>query len=141
MSLSAAVATSAAAVASPATISAAEAFALHMSGKGILLDIREHAERAEHGSVPAAMNLPMSEIPALLAALGHAPTQKLEESLRARAGTLVAARRSNRPVLVLCSGGVRAVPVAQALCSRGINAQVIEHGLQNWQPQGLPLVF
>jgi rhodanese-related sulfurtransferase len=82
----------------------------------LLLDVREDDEWAE-GRAPAAVHVPLSEVPARLAELPR-----------------------GRRIAVVCRVGGRSAQAAAYLQVQGYDAHNVDGGMLAWQSAGLPLV-
>lgn len=111
----AAVAADAATAASAAdALSAADAYPLFEDGSHTLLDVREPEETdAQH--VDGSVIIPLGDLESRMAELP-----------------------ADKPVLVLCRSGNRAVPAAEMLRAAGFQAVVIDDGIIGWADAGLP---
>jgi rhodanese-related sulfurtransferase len=104
----------AAAAAVPDAVSAAEAGELFQTGGYTLVDVRETVE-TDQQQVEGSLLIPLGEVEARM---GEVP--------------------DDRPVLVLCRSGSRAVPAAEAMRAAGRQATVVEGGIVAWAEAGLP---
>lgn len=98
----------------PASVSAAEAGELFASGDYALVDVRETVE-TDQQHVEGSLLIPLGDVEARM---GEVP--------------------DDRPVLVLCRSGSRAVPAAEAMRAAGREATVVEGGIVAWADAGLP---
>jgi len=104
---------------SPATaavpeINVQEAARRVVSGKAVLIDVREPDEW-ELGRAPQASHLPLSTL---------------------QPGQL----SGDRPVLAMCRTGNRSGKAAAQLAAAGIDVTNVAGGLQAWEAAGLPVV-
>ena len=100
-------------------MSAAQATQLINREDALVLDVRDPGEYGV-GHILGAKNVPMSRIGA--------------------AGSEIAAKRKDKPVIVYCDNGNRAVKAAAALRSQGFGRVVsLAGGLGAWQQAGLPV--
>jgi rhodanese-related sulfurtransferase len=81
-----------------------------------LVDVRTHPEFAQ-GHVRGAVNVPMTELPSRLDALGLDP---------------------KRPVVAICLSAHRSVPAVRLLRERGFDAVQLAGGMIAWRAAGLP---
>ncbi len=109
------------------TIRATDAQAARESGD-VILDVREPAELESDGTIDRAVHIPRG----LLEAQADPDTGKGN-------GALIALRRSEGCVHVLCASGARAALAADTLKVMGYNAKVIDGGLGGWKEAGLPV--
>ena len=101
------------------SVSAAQATQLINREEALVLDVRDPGEYGT-GHILGAKNVPMSRIGA--------------------AGSEIAAKRKDKPVIVYCDNGNRASKAAAALRSQGFARVVsLSGGLGAWQQAGLPL--
>ena len=101
------------------SVSAAQATQLINREDALVLDVRDPGEFGT-GHILGAKNLPMSRIGA--------------------AGSEIAAKRKDKPVIVYCDNGNRSAKAAAALRSQGFSRVVnLSGGLGAWQHSGLPL--
>ena len=80
-----------------------------------ILDVREADEWAS-GHIDGALHIPMNQVP-----------RRLEEVSR------------DRPVVAVCYSGRRSGEVADFLRDRGIPAENMPGGMEQWAGQGLPV--
>jgi hydroxyacylglutathione hydrolase len=86
--------------------------------EALLLDVREPEEYA-HGHVPGAVSLPQADLATRLADLP-----------------------CDRPIFLICQGGVRSLRAAQFLKQVGIGQVVsVKDGTGGWQADGRPLAY
>ncbi|WP_027285363.1 rhodanese family protein [Rubritepida flocculans] len=99
------------------TLSAAEAARLIREQGALLVDVRGPDEHAR-ARIPGALNLPLDQLD--------------EAALAAHAG---------KPVLFHCRSGMRTTGTAPKLadCTEGMQAFIVEGGLDAWQRAGLPV--
>lgn len=90
-----------------------------LSAGAVLLDVRENDEWAA-GHAPAAVHIPMSEIP-----------QRLDELSRAF---------PDRAVHVVCRSGGRSARVTAYLKQVGWDAVNVDGGMRAWAAAGRPMV-
>jgi rhodanese-related sulfurtransferase len=83
-----------------------------------ILDVREPYEY-EAGHVEGSIHVPLGEV---------------------MAGSAQAHLVADRPVKVICRSGNRSELAALMLQARGINAENVEGGLEDWTREGLPIV-
>jgi rhodanese-related sulfurtransferase len=83
-----------------------------------ILDVRETYEY-EAGHVEGSIHVPLAQVMA-----GSAQTQLA----------------ADRPVKVICRSGNRSELAALMLQARGIDAENVEGGLEEWAQEGLPIV-
>ena len=101
------------------SVSAAQATQLINREDALVLDVRDPGEYGT-GHILGAKNVPMSRI--------------------GTAGSEIAAKRKDKPVIVYCDNGNRAVKAAAALRSQGFARVVsLAGGLGAWQQAGLPV--
>ena len=101
------------------SVSAAQATQLINREDALVLDVRDPGEYGT-GHVLGAKNVPMSRIQA--------------------AGSEIAAKRKDKPVIVYCDDGNRSVKASAALRSQGFSRVVhLSGGLGAWRQAGLPL--
>jgi rhodanese-related sulfurtransferase len=81
-----------------------------------LVDVRTHAEFAR-GHVRGAVNVPMTELPSRLDALGLDP---------------------KRPVVAICLTAHRSIPAVRLLRERGFEAVQLAGGMLAWRAAKLP---
>ena len=91
----------------------AEALAAQKADRLVLVDVRQHAERA-HGFAPGSLHMPLGE---LKQRLGELPT--------------------DRPVAFICHSGRRSAMAATAARRAGLDARNVSGGMSAWQRQGL----
>ncbi len=104
----------AAEAAAPASVSAAAAGELFASGEYALVDVRETVE-TDQQHVEGSLLIPLGDVEA-----------RMDEV------------PDDRPVLVLCRSGSRAVPAAEAMRAAGREATVVDGGIVAWADAGLP---
>src|SRR3954470_5546389 len=80
-----------------------------------LLDVREDVEWQE-GHAPAAVHIPMYDVPQRVAELPD-----------------------DRRIAVICHVGARSAQVAHWLRAQGYDAHNVEGGMESWAAQGLPV--
>jgi rhodanese-related sulfurtransferase len=90
-----------------------EARAGHRAGRLILVDVREHSERAR-GFAPGSRHLPLAQ-------------------LKARMDELPA----DRPIAFICQSGRRSALATTAARRAGLNAHNVAGGMSTWERQGL----
>ena len=101
------------------SVSAAQATQLINREDALVLDVRDPGEYGT-GHILGAKNVPMSRIQA--------------------AGSEIAAKRKDKPLIVCCDNGNRSVKAAAALRSQGFSRVVhLSGGLGAWRQSGLPL--
>jgi rhodanese-related sulfurtransferase len=101
------------------SVSAAQATQLINREDALVFDVRDPGEYGT-GHILGAKNLPLSRIQA--------------------AGSEIAAKRKDKPVIVYCDNGNRSTKAAAALRSQGYARVVnLSGGLGAWQQAGLPL--
>ncbi len=96
-------------------LSPAEAAESVHDGKLVLVDVREHDERAE-GSPAGSRHIPLG---ALSARIGELP--------------------ADRPVAFICRTGRRSAMASRAAARRGIDAANVHGGMVAWASAGLPV--
>ena len=102
-----------------AAVSAAQATQLINREDALVVDVRDPGEFGT-GHILGAKNVPLSRIDA--------------------AGSEIAAKRKEKPVIVYCDNGNRATKAASALRSQGFSKVVsLSGGLGAWRQAGLPL--
>jgi len=84
-------------------------------GDDVLIDVREQDEW-DAGHAPQAIHIPLGEIPARA---GEVPT--------------------DRPVSVVCKGGVRSAQAAAHLQAQGVQVRNVTGGMLAWQQAGLEM--
>jgi rhodanese-related sulfurtransferase len=100
-------------------VSAAQATQLINREDALVLDVRDPGEFGT-GHIIGAKNVPLSRIDS--------------------AGSEIAAKRKDKPVIVYCDDGHRAVKAASALRSQGFGKAVsLSGGLGAWRQAGLPV--
>ena len=100
-------------------VSAAQATQLINREDALVLDVRDPGEYGT-GHIIGAKNVPLSRIDT--------------------AGSEIAAKRKDKPVIVYCDTGNRSGKAASALKSQGFGRVVtLSGGLGAWQQAGLPL--
>jgi len=95
------------------TMDVVEALAGQEAGRLVLVDVREHSERAR-GFAPGSQHLPLGE---LKQRLGELPT--------------------DRPVAFICQSGRRSAMAATAARRAGLDAHNVSGGMTAWERQGL----
>ncbi len=101
------------------SVSAVQATQLINREDALILDVRDPGEYGS-GHILGAKNLPLSRIDA--------------------AGSEIAAKRRDKPVIVYCDGGNRASKAVAALRSQGFSRVLnLSGGLGAWQQAGLPV--
>jgi rhodanese-related sulfurtransferase len=90
-----------------------------VSDSAALLDVRENDEWAA-GHAPAAVHVPMGQVP-----------QRLDE---------LAAAFPDRPVHVVCRSGARSARVTAYLVQAGWDAVNVDGGMRAWAGAGRPMV-
>ena len=101
------------------SISAAQATQLINREDALVVDVRDPGEYGS-GHILGAKNVPLSRIDA--------------------AGSEIAAKRKDKPLIVYCDDGNRSAKAASALRSQGFNNVVsLSGGLGAWRQAGLPL--
>ena len=83
-----------------------------------ILDVREPYEW-EAGHVEGSVHVPLAQV------MGGGAQERLA---------------GDRPVVVICRSGNRSELAALMLQARGIDAENVEGGLEDWERLGLPLV-
>jgi rhodanese-related sulfurtransferase len=81
-----------------------------------LVDVRTHAEFAQ-GHVRGAVNVPITELPSRIDALGLDP---------------------GRPVVAICLSAHRSIPAVRLLRDRGFEAAQLAGGMVAWRAASLP---
>jgi rhodanese-related sulfurtransferase len=100
------------------SVSATQATQLINREEALVIDVRDPGEYGA-GHIIGAKNVPLSRI---------------------QAGSEIAAKRKEKPVIVYCDNGNRSSKAASALRSRGFSKVVsLSGGLAAWQQAGLPL--
>jgi rhodanese-related sulfurtransferase len=100
-------------------VSAAQATQLMNREDALVLDVRDPGEFGS-GHIIGAKNMPLSRIDS--------------------AGSEIAAKRRDKPVIVYCDDGNRAVKAAAALRTQGFGKVVsLSGGLGAWRQAGLPV--
>ena len=100
-------------------VSASQATQLINREDALVVDVRDPGEYGS-GHILGAKNVPLSRI--------------------AAAGSEIAAKRKEKPVIVYCDSGNRSTKAAAALRSQGFSRVVhLSGGLGAWQQAGLPL--
>jgi rhodanese-related sulfurtransferase len=101
------------------SVSALQATQLINREDALVVDVRDPGEFGT-GHILGAKNVPLSRIDA--------------------AGSEIAAKRKEKPVIVYCDNGSRSVKAASALRKQGFSRVVnLSGGLAAWQQAGLPL--
>jgi rhodanese-related sulfurtransferase len=101
------------------SVSAAQATQLINREDALVLDVRDPGEYGS-GHIIGAKNVPLSRI--------------------GSAGSEIAAKRKEKPVIVYCDTGSRSTKAAAALRSQGFSKVVnLSGGLGAWQQAGLPV--
>ena len=101
------------------SVSALQATQLINREDALVVDVRDPGEFGT-GHILGAKNVPLSRIDA--------------------AGSEIAAKRKEKPVIVYCDNGSRSVKAASALRNQGFSRVVnLSGGLAAWQQAGLPL--
>ena len=101
------------------SVSAVQATQLINREDALVLDVRDPGEYGS-GHILGAKNLPLSRIDA--------------------AGSEIAAKRRDKPVIVYCDSGSRASKAVAALRSQGFSRVLnLSGGLGAWQQAGLPV--
>jgi rhodanese-related sulfurtransferase len=101
------------------SVSASQATQLINREDALVLDVRDPGEYGT-GHILGAKNVPLSRIDT--------------------AGSEIAAKRKEKPVIVYCDDGNRSAKAAAALRSQGFSRVVnLSGGLGAWQQAGLPL--
>lgn len=100
--------------AAPDALPAVDAYPLFEDGSHTLLDVRE-PEETDAQYVDGSVIIPLGELESRMAELP-----------------------ADKPVLVLCRSGNRAVPAAEMLRAAGYQAVVIDDGIIGWADAGLP---
>jgi len=101
------------------SVSAVQATQLINREDALVIDVRDPGEYGT-GHIIGAKNVPLSRIDA--------------------AGSEIAAKRKEKPVIVYCDNGSRSTKAASALRSQGFSKVVnLSGGLGAWQQAGLPL--
>ena len=95
------------------TMDVVEAGARHRAGHLVLVDVREHSERAR-GFAPGSRHLPLGE-------------------LKARMDELPA----DRPIAFICQSGHRSALATTAARRAGLDAHNVAGGMSAWECQGL----
>lgn len=85
----------------------------------VLLDVREDDEWAA-GHAPAALHIPMGELPARVSELGNLP--------------------DDQPIHVICRSGGRSARATAWLNNSGWDAVNVAGGMGSWQREGRPMV-
>jgi rhodanese-related sulfurtransferase len=80
-----------------------------------LLDVREDVEWQD-GHAPAAVHIPMYDVPPRIAELPD-----------------------DQPIAVICHVGARSAQVAHWLRAQGYDAHNVEGGMEAWEAVGLPV--
>ena len=83
-----------------------------------LIDVRTRAEVTSEGTLPAASNVPLDELPALLEEWVTSPPSDL---------------------VFVCAEGQRSLVAARAARRLGIDCASLQGGLRAWRDRGLPL--
>jgi rhodanese-related sulfurtransferase len=100
------------------SVSAAQATQLINREDALVIDVRDPGEYGT-GHIIGAKNVPLSRIDA---------------------GSEIAAKRKEKPVIVYCDNGSRSSKAASALRAQGFSKVVnLSGGLAAWQQAGLPL--
>jgi rhodanese-related sulfurtransferase len=86
-----------------------------LAGSALFVDVREPYEFAA-GHIRGSLHIPMTQIP-----------ERWEEI------------ETDAPIVVVCHLGQRSAIVAEFLQSRGVPAQNLEGGLEEWARHGLEL--
>ncbi len=95
-----------------------EATKLMNAGTALVLDVRDNGE-FNGGHIPKAKNIPMAEI-----------DKRVDEISRFK----------DKPVIVTCHAGGRAVVAVKRLQALGfVDVYVLEGGFPTWQQAGLPV--
>jgi len=101
------------------TVSAAQATQLINREDALVIDVRDPGEYGT-GHILGAKNVPLSRIDA--------------------AGSEIAAKRKDKPVIVYCDNGNRSTKAVAALKSQGFGKVVsLSGGLGAWRQAGLPV--
>jgi rhodanese-related sulfurtransferase len=101
------------------SVNAVQATHLINREDALILDVRDPGEYGS-GHILGAKNVPLSRIDA--------------------AGSEIAAKRKDKPVIVYCDSGSRSAKAAAALRSQGFSRVVnLSGGLGAWQQAGLPV--
>jgi rhodanese-related sulfurtransferase len=101
------------------SVSALQATQLMNREDALVIDVRDPGEYGT-GHIIGAKNVPLSRIGA--------------------AGSEIAAKRKEKPVIVYCDNGSRSAKAASALRSQGFSRVAnLSGGLAAWQQAGLPL--
>ena len=101
------------------SVNAVQATHLINREDALILDVRDPGEYGS-GHILGAKNVPLSRIDA--------------------AGSEIAAKRRDKPVIVYCDGSNRATKAAAALRSQGFSRVLnLSGGLGAWQQAGLPV--
>jgi sulfur dioxygenase len=108
------------------SLSACEAIAYLGRPEVLLVDLREAAERAKHGTLPGAL---------------HAPYPAIEDNLKPGGMLREVAAATGRRIVFFCAYGERSAMAVKAAQEAGLaNAAHIEGGLDAWKKAGGPVM-
>jgi sulfur dioxygenase len=107
------------------TLLADQAVGIVRQGDVVLIDLREHAERERHGTIPGSL---------------HVPYPSLPESTRAGGMLHALASSSGKRLLFYCAFGERSAMAVQAAQDAGLSScRHLQGGLAAWKAAGGPL--